>query len=368
MPPPGAKVTVELETTVSLLSGTRHLFLSCGYWLFNCTDLQLVFQDESASRPDASREQSLPPPPRRSLMGSHFHNPLGLEGAIKPPTEADEPFERKRSWPDAAGLEAALTTIPESETVRIEHGGDTPRVRSSVNASGLEPGTPSLSRKSSFALSSVFGASSPGRKVIRQGANASASILPPSSRQQSPGSQLHTPKARSRLGRQDSFAPTGMREGSENSFGGLDTPASSRPGSPFSYASFASTSRFGGNGSLYGNASIYGTRSLRGARSLSGFAPGADLQAVMYGRPPRGDADEPRLKIRVMKPAKRGSGTGHVAASEWSKPFGLDPAGGVSVVYIPRWKKGGLYVLAVSSIPAMGACVSRTKTVTVRPR
>ncbi|GAQ80498.1 Vacuolar protein sorting-associated protein [Klebsormidium nitens] len=364
----GAKVTVELETTVSLLSGTRNLFLSCGYWLFNCTDLQLVFQDASASRSDVSREQPLPPPPRRSPLGSQFRNPPGLEGAIKTPTEADEPFERKRSWPDAAGLEAALTTIPESETVRIGHGSDTPSVRSSVNASGLEPGTPSLSRESSFALSSVFGASSPGKKVIRQGANASASILPPGSRQQSPGSQLHTPKARSRLGKQDSFTPTGMREGSEYSFGGVDTPASSRPGSPFSYANFASTSRFGGNGSLYGNGSIYGTRSLQGARSLSGFAPGADLQAVMYGRPPRGDADEPQLKIRVMKPAKRGSGTGHVAASEWSKPFGLDPAGGVSVVYIPRWKKGGLYVMAVSSIPAMGACVSRTKTVTVRPR
>jgi hypothetical protein len=160
-----------------------------------------------------------------------------------------------------------------------------------------------------------------------------------------------------------------MREGSEYSFGGVDTPASSRPGSPFSYASYGSTPRtVGGNSSFYGNGSNYATRSLRGARSLYGLSSGSDLQAVMYGRPTRVDSEEPQLKIRVMKPAQRGIGTGHVAASEWSKPFGLDPAGGVSVLYIPRWKKGGLYVLAVSSIPAVGACVSRTKTVTVRPR
>ncbi|EFJ34124.1 hypothetical protein SELMODRAFT_439148 [Selaginella moellendorffii] len=52
----------------------------------------------------------------------------------------------------------------------------------------------------------------------------------------------------------------------------------------------------------------------------------------------------------------------------WSQPFLLDPPGGNAPIVIPKPTGKGAYVLSITSIPAMGSCSGKTKTVTFRPR
>lgn len=91
-------------------------------------------------------------------------------------------------------------------------------------------------------------------------------------------------------------------------------------------------------------------------------------QMVMYSPVQGTDASEPHLRARIVRTRPNELGKKDSSEGMWSRPFLLEPPGGINVVTIPQPDSTGAYVVAVISAPALGSCAGKTKTITFRPR
>eukprot|EP00898_Chlorokybus_atmophyticus_P008933 jgi/Chlat1/9040/Chrsp94S09266 len=102
---------------------------------------------------------------------------------------------------------------------------------------------------------------------------------------------------------------------------------------------------------------------------VKAFVPGSSIEqpgievpvdtltcGLMYS-PKSTRTDEPMLKLRLLQD--------EIDKDSWSQPFGLEPAGGLGVVYVPSNKHQGVFAFAVSTAPKFNG---RTKVVAVQPR
>ncbi|KAG6546751.1 hypothetical protein Mapa_011940 [Marchantia paleacea] len=91
-------------------------------------------------------------------------------------------------------------------------------------------------------------------------------------------------------------------------------------------------------------------------------------QMVMYSPVQGTDASEPHLRARIVRTRPNELGKKDSSEGMWSRPFLLEPPGGINIVTIPQPDSTGAYVVAVISAPALGSCAGKTKTITFRPR
>ncbi|KAL2613042.1 hypothetical protein R1flu_024734 [Riccia fluitans] len=91
-------------------------------------------------------------------------------------------------------------------------------------------------------------------------------------------------------------------------------------------------------------------------------------QMAMYSPVQGTDVSEPHLRARIVPYRSNELGKKDSSEVNWSRPFLLEPPGGINIVTIPKPDTTGAYVLAMISAPALGSCAGKTKTITFRPR
>ncbi|KAH7441415.1 hypothetical protein KP509_03G037800 [Ceratopteris richardii] len=76
-----------------------------------------------------------------------------------------------------------------------------------------------------------------------------------------------------------------------------------------------------------------------------------------------------RLRARVALPCSgKGALTSHANKFSWSRPFSLNPPGGMTSIVLPVSEEEGGYIVSVVSAPVLGACAGKTRTITFQPR
>ncbi|MCO5559154.1 hypothetical protein L7F22_012747 [Adiantum nelumboides] len=89
-----------------------------------------------------------------------------------------------------------------------------------------------------------------------------------------------------------------------------------------------------------------------------------EVQPNMYSPAKDMDLGDSRLRARVTQdfvcPNK--------SKANWSRPFSLNPPGGMTTIVIPLSEGEGGWVLSVVSAPVLGASAGKTRTITFQPR
>lgn len=78
------------------------------------------------------------------------------------------------------------------------------------------------------------------------------------------------------------------------------------------------------------------------------------------------ELSDKRIRARISIPHSRSSLDSR--ETRWSRPFSLNPPGGITTLVVPVPQGEGALILSVVSASALGACVGKTMTITFQPR
>ena len=128
------------------------------------------------------------------------------------------------------------------------------------------------------------------------------------------------------------------------------------------FCGISATSSFGGGKNII---------SCESASELNGriCAETQNLKPYMYSPLKSADLGDKRLKARVAVSSARKSLSPDVSCeTSWSRPFSLNPPGGVTTIVIPSSEPEGGLILSIVSASTMGASAGKTRTITFQPR